>query len=149
MKLSMRGDYGLRAVLELARRYGEGPVQSAEIAAHQGIPEQYLDHLLTVLRKAGIVKSARGPQGGHVLVRQPEELTLGEVLAVLEGSLAVLGCVEDPHACRASASCVLRDVWRQIGELTRGVLDGTTIAELTRRQQDAGRRLATISKGCW
>jgi len=137
MKLSMRGDYGLRAVLELARRFGSGPVQSAEIAARQGIPEPYLDHLLTVLRKGGIVYSTRGPQGGHSLVRPPAELSLGEILAVLEGSVAPMGCVDDAAACRQASSCVLRDIWRQVSELTRGVLDSTSIAELARRQVEA------------
>ncbi len=137
MKISMRGDYGLRALLELAQHYGEGPVQSGEIAARQSIPEPYLDHLLTVLRKGGIIKSVRGPQGGHTLLRAPDELKLAEVLAILEGSAAVMGCVDDPAACQAASSCVLRDVWRQIGDLTRGVLEGTTIGELARRQREA------------
>ncbi len=137
MKVSMRGDYGLRALLELAQHYGEGPVQSGEIAARQGIPEPYLDHLLTVLRKGGIIKSVRGPQGGHTLLRAPNELRLAEVLAILEGSAAVMGCVDDPAACQTASNCVLRDVWRQIGDLTRGVLEGTTIGDLALRQREA------------
>ena len=137
MRLSMRGDYGLRALLELARHYGERPVQSGDIAARQAIPEPYLDHLLTVLRKGGIIKSTRGPQGGHTLLRAPDELTLGEAIAILEGSVSVMGCVDDPAACSLASNCVLRDVWRQIGELTRGVLETTTIAELARRQGEA------------
>lgn len=137
MKLSMRGDYGLRALLDLGRRFGEGPVQSGDIAARQGIPEPYLDHLLTVLRKGGLVKSVRGPQGGHTLVRPPAEVTLAEALGILEGSVSPLACVDDPALCRQACNCVLRDVWRTIGDRTREVLEGTTIAELARRQGEA------------
>ena len=71
MKLSMRSDYGVRAVIDLARRFGDGPVQSAEIAARESIPEAYLEQLLTSLRKAGLVRSSRGPRGGHELAREP------------------------------------------------------------------------------
>jgi Rrf2 family protein len=137
LKLSMKGDYGLRALLDLAQRYGEGPVQSGEIALRQQIPEPYLDHLLTVLRKGGVVKSIRGPQGGHSLARAPQELTLAEVLGILEGSVSPMSCVDDPAACGLTSNCVLRDVWRQIGDSTRTILETTTIGELARRQREA------------
>ena len=81
----MRSDYGAHAIIELASRMGEGPVQSADIAARQKIPEAYLDQLLVSLRRAGIVRSSRGPHGGHELARDPKELTLGDVVTALEG----------------------------------------------------------------
>lgn len=135
MRVSMRGDYGLRALLELAKRFGEGPVQSGEIAARQGIPEAYLDQLLTVLRKGGLVKSTRGPQGGHALLRPPQEITVGRALALLEGSLSPMGCLDDPTICGLSGACVLRDLWRQVDEAARGILESTTIADLVNRQR--------------
>src|SRR3989304_5201364 len=86
MKVSMKGDYGVRALIELAHHYGEGPVQSAVIASRQGVPEPYLDQLLTALRRAGFIRSVRGPQGGHALIRDPQELRLSEAIGALEGT---------------------------------------------------------------
>src|SRR5262245_28322897 len=83
----MRSDYGARAMIDLALRYGDGPVQSADIAVRQGIPEAYLEQLLTALRKAGLVRSTRGPHGGHELARAPAEMSLLEVVSALEGPL--------------------------------------------------------------
>src|SRR5256885_15519023 len=85
MRLTMRSDYGAHAVIELARRYGQGPVQCAEIPASQKIPEAYLDQLLRGLRRVGIVRSVRGPHGPHEPARDPRLLTLGDILTALEG----------------------------------------------------------------
>jgi len=141
MKLSMKGDYGVRALMDLAQHFGQGPVQSSEIAARQGIPEPYLDQLLTTLRKAGFINSRRGPQGGHVLARPPREITLGEVVGALEGSIAPIGCVEESSACPHLNNCAQRDVWLSITQATQKVLDTTSIEELMERQkrrQEAG-----------
>src|SRR5919202_6176591 len=101
VKLSMRSDYGVRAVIDLARRYGDGPVQSAEIAARESIPEAYLEQLLTSLRKAGLVRSSRGPRGGHELAREPNAVHVGEIIAALEGPLLSLDCLGEPDGDRA------------------------------------------------
>src|SRR3982751_2600279 len=85
MRLTRGSDYGAHAVIELASCYGQGPLQCAEIAARQKIPEAYLDQLLSILRRVGIVRSLRGPHGGHELARDPRQLTLGEVVTALEG----------------------------------------------------------------
>src|SRR5438477_10064882 len=85
MRLTMRSDYGAHAVIELARRYGQGPVQCAEIAASQKIPEAYLDQLLSGLRRVGIIRSVRGPHGGHELARDPRQLALGDIGTALGG----------------------------------------------------------------
>ncbi|MDP9374940.1 MAG: Rrf2 family transcriptional regulator [Chloroflexota bacterium] len=85
MKLSSRSEYGIRALLELAQRPGQGPIQSREIAERQDIPDAYLNQLLLTLRKAGIVRSLRGPAGGHLLARAPERVTMAEVIGALEG----------------------------------------------------------------
>src|SRR3970040_765526 len=99
MKVSTKGDYGVRALVELAHHYGQGPVQSAEIAARQEVPETYLDQLLTTLRRAGFIRSVRGPQGGHALIRDPKEVRLSEVMTALEGSLAPSARADDPGGC--------------------------------------------------
>ncbi len=140
MKVSTKGDYGVRALIELAHRYGEGkPVPSPEIAARQEIPEPYLDQLLTFLRRAGFVRSARGPQGGHALIRDPREVRLSEVMLALEGSLAPLACVDDPDACTKQGGCVQREVWERVRDATMEILEGVTIADLAEKDRQNGR----------
>jgi Rrf2 family protein len=131
----MKGDYGVRALVELAHRYGDGQVQSATIAGAQSIPEPYLDQLLTTLRRAGFIRSVRGPQGGHALIRDPKTLRLSEVISALEGSLAPIACLDDPEGCRKSASCSLRPVWQEIEAATMRVLEGITIGDLADRER--------------
>lgn len=135
MKLSMRSDYGARAVIDLARHYGEGPVQSADIAARQAVPEAYLEQLLTMLRKAGLVRSIRGPRGGHELARHPSQIRFSEVIKTLEGSFSALDCLDDANACQVSSTCGMREVWLDVTEATRQVLDRVTIEELADRQR--------------
>jgi len=137
----MKADYGIRAMVDLARHYGQGPVQTSEIAARQHIPEPYLDQLLTVLRKAGLIRSIRGPQGGHMLVRSPALITMGEVVAALEGNIAVLDCLDDMAACQLSERCGQRSVWQEIRTLTRQVLDSVTIQDLLEREEQAEARV--------
>jgi Rrf2 family protein len=142
MKVSTKGDYGVRALVELAHHYGEGPVQSAEIASRQEVPEPYLDQLLTNLRRAGFIRSVRGPQGGHALIRDPREVRLSEVMQALEGSLAPIACVDDPAACTRSGGCVQREVWERVRDATFDILQGVSIADLAEKERlnhDGGR----------
>jgi Rrf2 family cysteine metabolism transcriptional repressor len=134
----MRSDYGAHAVIELARRYGQGPVQCAEIAASQKIPEAYLDQLLSGLRRVGIVRSVRGPHGGHELARDPRTLTLGDVVTALEGPVVPHEFVHDPSADSSapggSVGCAVRHAWLAAAEASQRVLDRTTIQELLEQQ---------------
>src|SRR6266545_992747 len=114
VKLSMRSDYGARAMIDLALRHGERPVQSADIAARQGIPEAYLEQLLTSLRKAGLVRSTRGPHGGHELARPPAEMTLLEVVSALEGPLGPDAPAGDGTPRELASAGVMREVWGQV-----------------------------------
>jgi len=128
----MRSDYGAHAVIELARRYGQGPVQCAEIAASQKIPEAYLDQLLSGLRRVGIIHSVRGPHGGHELARDPRQLTLGDVVTALEGPVVphefVHSSVSDVDAC------AVRNAWLEAAQASQRVLDQTTIQDLLEQQ---------------
>ncbi len=137
MRVSMKGDYGVRALVELAHHYGEGPVQSAAIASRQSIPEPYLDQLLTSLRRAGLIRSVRGPQGGHALIRDPGDIRLSEAIVALEGSLAPIGCLDDPAGCPKTASCSLRPVWCEVQAATLQILEGITIGDLAERERAA------------
>ena len=136
MKVSTKGDYGVRALVELAHHFGEGPVQSAEIAARQDVPEPYLDQLLTTLRRAGFIRSVRGPQGGHALIREPHDVRLSEVMLALEGSLAPLACVDDPDACTKEGGCVQREVWERVRDATREILDTVSIGDLADKERE-------------
>lgn len=133
MKLTMKGDYGLRAMLDLAEYYGQGPIESADIASRQHIPEQYLDQILMALRKEGLVKSVRGPKGGHMLARSPAQITMAQVMQALEGYVPPMECLPNPDFCQLSPGCALREVWRKIDEMTQHVLVSTTIEELAQR----------------
>ena len=135
MKVSTKGDYGVRALVELAHHYGQGPVQSAEIAARQEVPEPYLDQLLTTLRRAGFIRSVRGPQGGHALISEPHEVKLSEVMVALEGSLAPLACVDDPNACTKEGGCVQREVWERVRDATLEILESVSIADLAEKER--------------
>ena len=134
MKLSMKGDYGIRALVDLAEHFGEGPVQSRDIAQRQAIPEPYLDQLLTILRKAGLIHSRRGPQGGHILAREPGEVSLSEVVAALEGSASVIGCLDGTFDCSFSGRCGQQEIWDLVTAAGRKILDGTSISNLLERQ---------------
>lgn len=135
MRISTKGDYGLRAMLELALRYGSGLTTSQEIAAHQGIPVAYLDQLLTTLGKAGLVRSVRGPQGGHMLARPPHQITVSEVISALEGPTAPVSCLTDVGFCHLSGACVLQEVWSKVEEVTQEVLASVTLEELAKHQK--------------
>jgi Rrf2 family protein len=130
----MRSDYGVRAVIDLARRYGEGPVQSADIAARESIPEAYLEQLLTSLRKAGLVRSSRGPRGGHELARDPSAVAVGEIISALEGPLLSLDCLGDFDGDQASTATITRELWEAVASAANEILDSTTVAALVERQ---------------
>ena len=134
----MKGDYGVRAMLDLAERYGQGPVQSEAIARRQGISEAYLDQLLTLLRRAGLVRSVRGPKGGHELARPAGEITMMEVLSALEGSFlpTAPGGVNGAHGARDLPSVrVQQELWQRVSEEARKILGSTTVHDLLERQR--------------
>ncbi len=134
MKVSTQGDYGIRAVIELAHHYGDRkPTQSGDIAARQGIPESYLEQLLTTLRRAGFVRSVRGPQGGHLLAREPDALPVSEVIEALEGSILPIDCLDDSSVCSKAGGCAQREMWQAVRDAILGVLENTTIADLVAR----------------
>lgn len=136
MKVSTKGDYGIRALIELTHHYGEvRPIQSSEIAARQKIPESYLEQLLTTLRRSGFIRSVRGPQGGHALIRNPAELPVSEVIEALEGTIMPTDCLDESSACSKNGGCAQRDMWSDVRDAILGVLENTTIADLAARDR--------------
>lgn len=134
LRVSMRTDYGLRAAIELAARFGQPPISSADVASRQEIPEPYLDQLLVALRKAGLVRSARGPLGGHALARDPREVTAADVVAALEGRTPPSACFDERWQCQLGPSCAQREVWTDVDRLLWDFLKSVTLADLVARQ---------------
>ena len=135
MKISTKGRYGLKAMFELACRYGETPVSIRAIAEAQGISEHYLEQLFKKLRKAGVVQSIRGAQGGYALARPPEEITIGEILRALEGTVAPVSCAETEVSCAYARQCVENYVYRQIREGIDRVVDNLTLSSMLMEQR--------------
>ena len=134
MRIPMKVDYGVRALVELALHYGNGQLQTAEIASKQGIPEAYLEQLMTTLHKFGFINSRRGPQGGHMLAMDPSDISLGMVMNTLEGNSSLLDCFADPNDCVFSDACAQREVWKSIDDAIQSLLNNTTLADLAQRQ---------------
>lgn len=141
MQVTTRGKYGVKAMFELAMRYGRGPVPLRQVAERQNLPEHYLEQLIGPLRKTGLVKSVRGAHGGYLLARDPGEISVGDVLRVLEGPVAPADCaVDDPEAyayCPDGEACTVRGVWLRIRDAVNEVIDGVTLADL--REQELAR----------
>lgn len=139
MKLSTRGRYGVTAMYELALNYGKGPLSLRTIAAKQDISDNYLEQLICSLRNAGLVKSTRGAQGGYVLTKSPEEITIGDIITIMEGPIALVDCllndVDSEHQiCKKANHCVTRDVWENVCQSISEVLDSITLADLCEKR---------------
>lgn len=135
MKMSTKGQYGTRALVDLAQHYGRGPVLVKDIARRQGISQHYLEHLFIRMIAAGLLKSTRGAKGGFSLAKPPEQIKVSEVIELMEGSLAPVSCVDDPKACSRAASCVMHDVWSEVKDAMSQVLESTTLQNLVERQR--------------
>lgn len=131
MKLSTRSRYGLKAVIDLAVRYGTGPVSLPTLASEQGVSEGYLEQLLRELKKGGVLETVRGAQGGYELICDPAELSVQRVLTLLEGSTAVVDCVgSDDAGCNNACTCSARPLFLKLQDRINDVLEQTTIREL-------------------
>lgn len=133
MKISTKGRYALRLMLDLALTETGTPVSLRDVALRQDISDKYLEQIVTPLARAGLVRSVRGAGGGYLLTRTPEEYTVGEILRVLEGSLAPVGCAEDKSCCGRAEQCVTQQVWEEIAAAVSGVVDHITLADLVKR----------------
>ena len=131
MMISTKGRYALRMMLDMALNNTGEPVRIKHIAARQDISDKYLEQIVSVLNKAGLVRSIRGPQGGYKLAKTPEQYTVGEILRLTEGSLAPVSCLEDEvNQCERQENCVTVVLWRKLNAAINGVVDHTTLADL-------------------
>lgn len=131
MKISTKGRYALRLMVDLAINNTGEPVSLKDIAKRQGISDKYLEQIISVLNKAGYVKSMRGAQGGYILRKKPEEYTVGMILRLTEGNLAPVSCLEDEEVdCERQGDCVTVIVWKKLNDAINEVVDGITLADL-------------------
>lgn len=135
MKLSTRSTYGVRAMLALAMHPDPGPMMVKDIAELQGLPPTYLEQLMVLLKKAGLVNATRGAHGGYVLARQAAEITLAEIIEVLEGPLTLTECPSGVGCCGQPETCALNDVWREAGSALLRVFQDITLSSLMERQR--------------
>ena len=133
MKISTRGRYGTRMMLDLAAQHDQGPTPLREIAKRQDLSVKYLEQLIIPLKAAGFIRSVRGARGGYILAKKPDQISVGQIIETLEGGLSLVDCVQDPRLCKREEECPTRDIWfrmseRLIEELSslslRDVLDG-------------------------
>ena len=140
MKVSTRGEYGVRAMVALAHYYGDKPVALTTIARDSSVPAPYLEQLIAPLRRAGLVASKRGARGGYVLSRSPGEIRVGDIYRVMEGPVAPMDCVsedESEQTCPLIPSCETRPVWLRLRDSIAGTLDAMTLADLVRDDASA------------
>src|SRR5215216_7565921 len=130
MRVSSKADYGVRALFDLALHFGQGPIQSRDIAARQGISEAYLHQVLSALGRAGVVKSTRGPLGGHELVREPSEISLWDVIVILDG----FDCRAHPHLTGPDDSDPVHEAWHELQEQSIELLKSISLATLVERK---------------
>lgn len=137
MKISTKGRYALRLMLDLALNNTGECITIKSIATRQEISEKYLEQIITVLSRAGYVKSTRGAQGGYRLAKAPEEYTVGMILRTIEGSLAPVACLDDDdNECTRATSCATLTLWQQLNDAINQVVDNVTLADLVERQHE-------------
>lgn len=148
LKISSRTHYGLRAMVELAKTYGSGPLPLSEIARTENLPLAYLEQLVADLRRARLVEGTRGLHGGYCLTRAPAQTTVGDIVRALEGPLSLVECLGDgyePGQCERETDCVSRSMWHQVKQSMEQILDATTLDDLRLGQSSSQMLLPTAA----
>lgn len=130
LRLSTKGQYGVRAMYEIARGYPETPVTIKEISERQDVSVAYLEQILNKLRKAGLIKSIKGPGGGYVLNKSPEKISIASILSELEGPVALTSCLDPEEGCIRIDSCVTHLLWKALGQQVEAFLNTITLKNL-------------------
>ena len=135
IKLSTKSRYGTRMLVEMAQHYNQGPIQLGEIAKRQDISVKYLEQIIIPLKKAHYVESVRGPKGGHVLAKPPEEITVAEIVALLEEGSSLVECTEEAEVCERADICPTRLIWKEASEAMFDRLKSITLADLVKQAE--------------
>lgn len=143
MYLSQKCQYAVRAVLELAKQYGQGPVTISQIAANQAIPQRFLEIILNELRPKGLIESRRGIQGGYLLARDPATISVGDIIRLVEGPLDPVKCIaEKNNPCVLKDNCALIGLWNRAKEAVEAVYDGASFQDLVEEEKELNRSSA-------
>lgn len=142
MKITYKGDYALKTILDLAGHFGNGPVAINDLSKRLDIPTKFLEQILLDLKRAGFVASRRGKVGGYSLAKEPARITLGEVVAFIDGPIQPIACVDKKYSgCRDAGTCVFRSVWSQVADSTAKIIDSVTFADLLKRSKKIDKAL--------
>jgi len=133
MRLSTRGRYGTRLMVDLAQHYADGPIPLTEIAKRQNLSAKYLEQLIILLKGGDLIRSARGRRGGYMLARKPVEISIGEIVETLEGNLAVVDCVRAPELCERSPDCPTREIWVGMTEVLKNQLFSLSLEDILQK----------------
>lgn len=138
MRLSAKGEYGVRAILDVALHSGQGPAQVREIAKRQAIPERFLEQVMASLKKGGLLQSTRGSQGGYILARPASEISLADVIEVIEGPITLMECVDESSSkrCGQAGLCVVRNVWQDVQNSIVKVLKSATLDKMCKETEE-------------
>jgi len=136
MKISTRIRYGTRALLQLASRYGEGPIELKDIAKNESISLKYLEQLIVPLRTSGLVKSVRGSKGGYALAKSPSQIRLRDLVEALEGPVNLVDCLRNPEECQRVSFCVSREIWGQVSQAITGIFESITLEDMVKRKRE-------------
>jgi len=148
LRLSTRGHYGLKAMFDLAQHYGSEPIPLKTVAERQNISDNYLEQLIAILRKAGLVKSVRGAQGGYILARDPSSITVGDIIRAMEGPIAPVDCVSEvePAECDNADFCITRTVWARVRDRLAEVMDSISLADMLRDAESLSMSKTLLNK---
>ena len=136
MRLSTRSRYGARMMMDLAEHYDKGPTPLGDIAKRQDISVKYLEQLIIPLKQGNFIRSVRGPKGGHMLARPPEEISVGQIVTALEGGTELTNCIGNPIECRRSSSCLTRCIWKDVSRMIYDHLHSITLSTILEMEQN-------------
>ncbi len=142
MRFSAKAEYGVKAILELAAQPGREPIQVRNIAKNQGLPVRFLEQVMNALKKAGLVASVRGAQGGYLLNRSPKEISLGDVLKAIDGQMTEMRCISERKQpnCEDAGNCVVQDVWAEVKHSFINILNSITLQDICERKRKKEQR---------
>lgn len=136
LKLSTKSRYGFRLMLDLAKEYGKGPVSLKEVAKRQGISEKYLWQLINPLKNAGLVNAVRGSHGGYLLNKPPRQISLKDIMEVLEGSMCLVECTKNPSSCKRASACISREVWTEASVGIMKTFESFNLESIVQKEED-------------
>ncbi len=130
MKISTKGRYGTRAMVDIGEHHNEGPVSLRELADRQGISMKYMEQIVPLLKTSGLIRSTRGARGGYVLAKNPGDISLRDIVQALEGSWCLVDCLDDDSLCDRAKDCVTYEIWQGIQKAIYNILDSMTLADM-------------------